>query len=161
MADIAIKSILAVKDYFLKELRSNGTKDKNHFKLFGYDFLVDENLKVHLIEVNSRPSLLMGDINDLKLKPQLIADILNIVGITPYSHDYKDDFIAFDLRNREEDINEQIINDDEDGVNRALCEFGRPRGRFELIFPLKDNVNYYKKFFSKDKIADEMLWEKL
>ena len=103
----------------------------------------------------------MGDINDLKLKPQLIADILNIVGITPYSHDYKDDFIAFDLRNREEDINEQIINDDEDGVNRALCEFGRPRGRFELIFPLKDNVNYYKKFFSKDKIADEMLWEKL
>ena len=161
MADIAIKSILAVKDYFLKQIISNGTKDKNHFKLFGYDFLVDENLKVHLIEVNSRPSLLMGDINDLKLKPQLIADILNIVGITPYSHDYKDDFIAFDLRNREEDINEQIINDDEDGVNRALCEFGRPRGRFELIFPLKDNVNYYKKFFSKDKIADEMLWEKL
>ena len=92
MADISIKSILAVRDLFLDQIEENGTKDRNHFKLFGYDFLVDEELKVHLIEVNGRPSLLMGDINDLKLKPQLIADTLNLVGISPYSHDYRDDF---------------------------------------------------------------------
>ena len=154
MADISIKSILAVKDIFIKVIKSNGTKDKNHFKLFGYDFLVDDNLKVHLIEVNSRPSLLMGDINDLKLKPQLIADTLNIVGITPYSHDFNDDFKAYDDES-EEDV------DDEDGVNRSLCEFGRPRGRFELIFPLKDNFNYYKKFYKNNLHNDEMLWKHL
>ena len=159
MADISIKSILAVRDLFLKTIKQNGTKDKNHFKLFGYDFLVEEDLKVYLIEVNSRPSLLMGDINDLKLKPQLIADTLNIVGITPYSHDYKDNFKSYDYNGN--DINEEDIDDNEDGVNRALCEFGRPRGRFELIFPLKNKVDYYKKFFSEDRTADEMLWEKL
>ena len=159
MADISIKSILAVRDLFMKTVKQNGTKDKNHFKLFGYDFLVEEDLKVYLIEVNSRPSLIMGDINDLKLKPQLIADTLNIVGITPYSHDYKDNFQAYDYNGY--DINEEDLDDNEDGVNRALCEFGRPRGRFELIFPLKNKVNYYKKFYKGDLTADEMLWEKL
>ena len=159
MADISIKSILAVRDLFMKTVKQNGTKDKNHFKLFGYDFLVEEDLKVYLIEVNSRPSLIMGDINDLKLKPQLIADTLNIVGITPYSHDYKDNFQSYDYNGY--DINEEDLDDNEDGVNRALCEFGRPRGRFELIFPLKNKVNYYKKFYKGDLTADEMLWEKL
>lgn len=30
---------------------------KNTFEFFGYDFMVDENLKVWLIEVNSSPSM--------------------------------------------------------------------------------------------------------
>ena len=165
MADISIKSILAVKDIFIKTLKSNGTKDKNHFKLFGYDFMVDEDLKVYLIEVNSRPSLLMGDINDLKLKPQLIADTLNLVGITPYSHDFNDDFKTYEGDNEEDIDGEYIygkdIDEDEEGVNRALCEFGRPRGRFELIFPLKTNYNYYKQFYKMNLKADQMLWERL
>ena len=101
----------------------------------------------------------MTDINDLKLKPQLIADTLNIVGITPYSHDYKDNFESYDFKGN--DINEEDIDDNEDGVNRALCEFGRPKGRFELIFPLKNNLDYYKKFFKGDKTVDEMLWKRL
>ena len=158
MADIAIKSILAVRDLFLSDIEKNGTKDRNHFKLFGYDYLVDENLKVHLIEINSRPSLIMGDINDLKLKPQLIADTLNLVGITPYSHDYKDDFKAYDLENNTNYKNKQ--EEMEDDVDRALCEFGKPRGRFELIFPIKEKVDYYKTFFTNKK-SDEMLWKKL
>ena len=156
MKDITIKSILAVRDLFIEKIKENETKDKNHFKLFGYDFLVDKDLKVYLIEINSRPSLLMGDINDIKLKPQLIADTLNIVGITPYSHDYKDDFKAFD-----EEILDNNLNEDEESVNRALCEFGRPRGRFELIFPLKNKVDYYKKFYGNFIKTDEMLWEKI
>ena len=160
MSDISIKSILAVRDLLLNEIEQNGTKDRNHFKLFGYDFLLDENLKVHLIEINSRPSLLMGDINDIKLKPQLVADALNLVGITPYSHDYRDDFEAYDKEFNNynfDNKNDEIEYD----INRALCEFEKPRGRFELIFPIKDNIDYYRKFFSKNRQLDEMLWEKL
>ena len=159
MADIAIKSILAVRDLFLAEIEKNGTKDRNHFKLFGYDYLVDENLKVHLIEINSRPSLIMGDINDLKLKPQLIADTLNLVGITPYSHDYKDDFKAYDQENNMKYKNRK--EEMEDDVDRAFCEFGKPKGRFELIFPIKEKISYYQKFFTNYKNTDEMLWKKL
>ena len=160
MGDIAIKSILSVLDQFLNRINENGTQDRNHFKLLGFDFLVDENMKVHLIEINGRPSLLMGDINDRKLKPQLIADTLNIVGITPYSHYYKDGFAPFDNKNDKGDIkekNEKIRI--EDVVNSSICEFGRPRGRFELIFPLKDNIVYYKQFFKYNYKENSLLWE--
>ena len=157
MIEISIKSILSVRDLLLKDIKDNGTKDRNHFKLFGYDFLVDEQLKVYLLEINERPSLLMDEINDMKLKPQLVADALNLVGISPFSHDYRDDFEAYDkeinINNEEEEM--------EYDVNNALCEFGKPRGRFELIFPVKSKINYYKQFFGIKKIVDEMLWEKL
>ena len=159
MADIAIKSILAVRNLFLKKIEENGTKNRNHFKLYGYDFLLDDNFKVHLIEINGRPSLIMGDINDLKLKPQLVADTLNLVGITPYSHDYKDDFKAFD-QEKKYDYNDKLDEIQTD-VEVSLCELGKPRGNYELIFPLKNNVNYYRQFYTDYRKADELLWKKL
>ena len=156
--DISIKSVLSFKDYFLNEINVIGTKDRNYFKILGYD--LDQNLKIHLLDINSRPSFLMHDIIDLKLKPQLIADILNIVGIIPYSHDYKDNFKPYDdeLEDEENDDINYIIRD---GVERALCEFGRPRGKFELIFPVKESINYYKKFYKYNIEADQLLWEKM
>ena len=153
MADIAIKTVLSVINKFLEKIKENGTKDRNHFKLLGFDYLVDENLKVFLLEVNDRPSLLMGDINDRKLKPQLVADCLNLVGIIPYSHDYKDDFETYDKSNNNN------LDEDEDVVGNSICELGRPRGRFELIFPLKDNINYYKQFFEQEYKENTLLWE--
>ena len=153
MADIAIKTVLSVINKFLEKIKENGTKDRNHFKLLGFDYLVDENLKVFLLEVNDRPSLLMGDINDRKLKPQLVADCLNLVGIIPYSHDYKDDFETYDKSNNNN------LDEVEDVVGNSICELGRPRGRFELIFPLKDNINYYKQFFNQEYKENTLLWE--
>ena len=102
----------------------------------------------------------MGDINDLKLKPQLVADALNLVGITPYSHDYRDDFEPYD---KDSDNYSKYSKKEEieNNVNNALCEFGKPRGRFELIFPIKNKVEYYKKFFGRNRKTDELLWEKL
>jgi tubulin polyglutamylase TTLL4 len=160
MGDIAIKSVLSVHEQFLNRIKENETQDRNHFKLLGFDFLLDENMKVHLIEINSRPSLLMGDINDRKLKPQLIADCLNIIGIIPYSHEYKDGFAPFDNKDDNEDVNN--LNDKKrikDAVDISLCEFGRPRGRFELIFPLKDNIDKYSKLFKLNLIENKLFWE--
>ena len=153
MGVIANKFLLSVIDQFINVIKENGDKDRNHFKLLGFDYLVDENLKVYLLEINDRPSLLMGDINDRKLKPQLVADCLNIVGIIPYSHDYKDDFKTYDK------IDESNLDEIEDNVNNSICELGRPRGRFELIFPLKDNIKYYKQFFSKEYKENTLLWK--
>lgn len=36
---------------------------KNSFEFLGYDFMVDENLKVWLIEVNSSPSMDLSTVN--------------------------------------------------------------------------------------------------
>ena len=158
MADIAMKSLLSVLDQFYDRIKEYGTKDRNHFKLFGFDFLLDDNYKVHLLEINDRPSLLMGDINDRKLKPQLVADCLNIVGITPYSHDYKDDFETWENKYYEQ-FGKEGPDELEDIINSSICELGRPRGRFDLIFPLKNNIDYYKNFFSKEYKENILFWK--
>ena len=46
-------------------------------------------------------------------------------------------------------------------VEDALCELGRPRGKFELIFPLKENIEKYKKYFKIKLPENELLWKKL
>lgn len=47
--DIVIDTFLAVK------YKVNPNHRKGHFELFGYDFMVDEDFRVWLIEVNSNP----------------------------------------------------------------------------------------------------------
>jgi tubulin polyglutamylase TTLL5 len=49
------------------------------FELFGYDVLVDADLKPWLIEVNSSPSLARDHPLDCEIKNALLRDILNVV----------------------------------------------------------------------------------
>ncbi len=53
--------------------------DRHCFELYGYDILIDENLKCWLIEVNASPSLIGTTKNDFAFKKHLINDLLNIV----------------------------------------------------------------------------------
>ena len=101
----------------------------------------------------------MSDINDRKLKPQLVADMLNIVGIIPYSHEFNDDFKPWE-------DNENMFpyyHDEKErirfNVDEAICELGRPRGKFELIFPLKENIDKYEKLFKLNLIENQLLWK--
>ena len=45
-----------------------------------------------------------------------------------------------------------------DILNNSFCEFNRPRGNLELIFPIKDTLSYYKTFFIKDYEENIRLW---
>ena len=53
--------------------------DKHCFELYGYDILIDANLKPWLVEVNASPSLSATTPSDLTLKTGVINDVLNIV----------------------------------------------------------------------------------
>ena len=47
-----------VIDVFLSVITQvNPNKRKNNFELFGFDFMIDEDFRVWLIEVNSNPYL--------------------------------------------------------------------------------------------------------
>lgn len=71
--NLIIDTILSVKKQMVV-----GKKDYN-FELFGYDFLVDEDLRVWLIECNTNPYL--GVANDFidETLPKLADDLLKII----------------------------------------------------------------------------------
>ena len=82
--DIVIKTVLSVADDYYKEISLN--KINSLFELYGFDIMIDEKFKAWLIEVNVNPSLHCTSPLDLNLKTDLITDILNVVGISPYNH---------------------------------------------------------------------------
>ena len=159
MKDDSIKAFISVHKEYYNKIKSKKQESTNFFELHGLDYLPDKNLKLYFLEGNDRPSLIMSDINDRKLKPQLVADMLNIVGIVPYSHEYSDSFKPYEdnenmfpfIKNKEERI--------KFNVDEALCEFGRPKGKFELIFPLKENIDKYKKLFKINLEENTLLWK--
>ena len=159
MKDNSIKAFISVHKEYYEKIKNKKQESFNFFELHGLDYLPDKNLKLYFLEGNDRPSLIMSDINDRKLKPQLVADMLNIVGIIPYSHEYNDNFKPWEDN---ENMFPYYYNEKERirfNVDEALCELGRPRGKFELIFPLKENIDKYSKFFKLNLIENNLFWE--
>ena len=70
----------------LKSVQNVVINDKHCFECYGYDILIDSNLKAWLIEVNASPSLSTTTENDRIIKMNLINDVFNIV-IPPEWHD--------------------------------------------------------------------------
>lgn len=49
--------------------------------MFGYDILIDSDLKPWLLEVNLSPSLACDSPLDTTIKANLIADTMNMIGV--------------------------------------------------------------------------------
>jgi tubulin polyglutamylase TTLL9 len=71
MDDIFIKSVQSVQKIMIN--------DKHCFELYGYDILLDANLKPWLIETNASPSLTASNQEDNDVKIRLLDDMLNVV----------------------------------------------------------------------------------
>ncbi|ELT87418.1 hypothetical protein CAPTEDRAFT_168095 [Capitella teleta] len=68
----------------LKAVSATGTKgaianDRHCFETYGYDIIIDDNMKPWLIEVNASPSLTSTTAADRIMKYKLISDVINIV----------------------------------------------------------------------------------
>ncbi len=149
--DVIIKSIISSNSIFTKESRKK-YYGKKVSTIFGFDILIDENLKPWLLEINGKcPDLSPHNIVDETIKTELMTSYLNIIGLVPFSH--KSNKPLDDVYEYKDKI-EKIVDD-------SLCEFERVDGSFERIFPLKDNIDYYKKFFESPGKENELLWEKL
>ncbi len=53
--------------------------DHHCFELYGFDILIDKNLRPWLIEVNASPSLVHTTKHDFVLKKNIINDLLNVL----------------------------------------------------------------------------------
>ena len=148
--DIIIKVILSVTDIAIPLIKSFKLSSGNLFELYGVDILLDETLNPWLMEVNLNPSLNCDSQLDLKVKSKLLTDIFNIIGAIPFSHDGK--FVPMDKPNEYKDAVEEAVIE-------SLCEFERPTGGFQRIFPLENNIKYYSKFIAKPEEENEALWK--
>ena len=108
------------------------------------------NLKICQKHLNINNSIGIAFMNKL-LKTNLLVDIFNLVGITPFSQEI--------FNNKHKEIN---INDSADDlINNAFTEFSRPKSNYELIFPVNENTDRYKKFFKDKNEINELFWKKL
>ena len=71
ITNVIINSLLSVQNVMFN--------DKHCFECYGYDILIDQNLKPWLIEINSSPSLSTTTKGDFILKKRLISDVIDIV----------------------------------------------------------------------------------
>ncbi len=62
-------------------MRKNGTHRTNCFEVFGFDILIDSDLKPWLIEVNLCPSMAADSPLDLTIKSNLLSDTFNMIGV--------------------------------------------------------------------------------
>lgn len=63
----------------LKSVASIIANDRHCFECYGYDIIIDNNLKPWLIEVNASPSLTSTTSTDRVMKYNLINDVINII----------------------------------------------------------------------------------
>ena len=151
--DIIIKTFISLSPDVNNEIKKMKIRDRNMFELFSFDFILDMNNKVYLIDIDKNPEMKSLHLAPVYIYDHLISDILNIVGVVPFSHEELNKTLDKNIFNYDNKIAE--------AVDDALCEFTRQKGVFELVFPLKENINNYKKYFSEMSEENILLWDKI
>ncbi|XP_066431593.1 tubulin monoglutamylase TTLL4 isoform X2 [Eleutherodactylus coqui] len=78
--EMVIKTIIASEPYVNSLMKMNVQNPYSCHELFGFDIMLDENLKPWVLEVNISPSLHSNSPLDVKIKGQMIRDLLNLAG---------------------------------------------------------------------------------
>lgn len=79
--DLIIKTIISGDSAINSMTKSNCRSRYCCHELFGFDVLLDENLKPWILEVNISPSLHSNSPLDIQIKGGLIKDMLNLAGM--------------------------------------------------------------------------------
>lgn len=81
--DVIIKTLIAVEPHIVTNMKQ--TRHRNAcFELYGFDIILDENLKPWLLEVNVCPSLSSSSPLDKQIKTMLLSDVLHLIGLQVY-----------------------------------------------------------------------------
>mmetsp|Transcript_45505 Transcript_45505/g.38349 ORF Transcript_45505/g.38349 Transcript_45505/m.38349 type:complete len:143 (+) Transcript_45505:337-765(+) len=90
-------SIQNILIYSLQSVQKAIIADKHCFELYGYDILIDSDLKPWLIEINASPSMTPNSKEDNDLKCKLIDDVMTILDFEKVMKDDQIQVGGFDL----------------------------------------------------------------
>ncbi|TNN04444.1 hypothetical protein fugu_001473 [Takifugu bimaculatus] len=187
--DIVVKTIIASEPYVLSLMKINVESPYSCHELFGFDIMLDENLKPWILEVNISPSLHSNTALDVSIKGQMVKDLLNLAGFrlprredvmascssaSSSTHREKtkpelsaDEKVkrAFYLTQRfaEQDFLQTVLDVLTPDDVRVLAESENElicRGQFERIFPSPSSSRYLR-FFEGPRYLNILLdqWE--
>lgn len=143
--DIFIKMMFSVRQKIIKSIEEYGLSNSNFYHLIGLDIILDENLKPYLLEANRKPGFRDDNDAEKDFTFNLLIDTINLFGLKK---------INSNIRAKNYDENEEI--------EAHICELKKPRGGYSLIFPLKNNIDKYKKFYLNDIPNEDLkLWNYL
>jgi tubulin polyglutamylase TTLL5 len=100
-----IKTLLAVESPLASATRMFVPNRNNCFELFGFDILIDEEMKPWVLEVNLSPSLDCDALLDIRVKSNMVSDLFTLTGI------YCTNPNNFSARSRLKDKNTNSKND--------------------------------------------------
>ena len=172
--DIIIKTIISAESSMLSSLNRIPEHRGNCYELYGFDILIDSNLKPWIMEVNVCPSLNLCSPLDKKIKVSLMCDIMNLLGYQPYDKKKFEDEIKKKTPGMESkkyqpknirdvlELNEnnclELLSAEDWNVLFEFDEEYYRRGDFERIFPLKENIEEYKKYFDFTRYNNALIW---
>lgn len=80
--DLIVKTLLCVEPAITSKTREMTVHRQSCFELYGFDVIVDDELKPWLLEVNLSPSMQAESPLDWQIKSALLSEVFNIVGIS-------------------------------------------------------------------------------
>ena len=149
--DIIIKTIISVYNNLIEKKDNLKINDNCFYQLLGFDIIIRKDFEPILLEVNNDPSMTIYNKVDIQIKTNLFVDILNIIGISPFSRE----------KHKTIDINTGELNNKIYSINNAICEMSRPFGDLKFIFPVKNNIKKYKKYFLNNIEENIEFWKKI
>ncbi|XP_078083968.1 tubulin monoglutamylase TTLL4 isoform X2 [Mustelus asterias] len=186
MKDVIVKTIIASESYVNGQIHLYVRNRYTCHELFGFDIMLDENLKPWVLEVNISPSLHSNSVLDVTIKGQMISDLLNLAGfVIPHKDDVtpgvkssptsrpKSNELSPDeklkrvyyLSQKSPPMNfyssllDVLTPDDIRMLMESEDEYNR-RGQFERVFPCQHSTRYLR-FFEQPRYFNILLdlWE--
>jgi hypothetical protein len=179
ITDVIIKTFLSIEPLVNASQEMFVPHRTNCFELFGFDILIDNELRPWLLEVNMCPSLGTDSPLDLKVKAKVLADLLTMVGVrrTPMTDKKRQQSKRYgQLRQRAAAMSStwagrsgasaghrhghygarlDLSNEEKAMLRETREEFSR-RGGFSLVFPSASCASY-DAYFEQRRPFNELL----
>ena len=148
--DLIIKALISVEPHIVSNLQKNPTNRVNCFEIYGFDIMIDSNMKPWILEVNVLPSLSSSSPFDKRIKTMLVCDTLTLVGIRGYDktkfHAQSTELLGLapfgqsmsytDLRQKQKFDGTEKLSKDEMELLMDLDEEYMRKGHFTRIYPI-------------------------